>query len=415
VRASLAAALLLAAGWALTFLVWPFSVEVPNDLPVYRAYAVAALDGYLPYHDIVFEYPPLAWPSLALAGLAGTGEEIYRVAFALLMLLCALACLWLVGRLAAATGGRRAIAVLAFALLPLALGALVRTRFDLLPVALLLAALLALAARRPTLGFVLLGLGAATKLFPLVAAPVALAWLLGRGERRAAGRGALALGVTLALALAAGLAASPAGLVDAVRYHTDRPVQVESVPAMGLAALEALGAEEPRSVTSHRSDGLEHPAAASLTALSLGVCAGFLAFLCLAARPPRGEPEEAARRRLVLASLAAVAAFAAFGKVLSPQYLVWTFPLLALSLAWRRWALAGALALATLLTFEEFPFRYGDVLAREPGALVLVAARDLTLVAAVGVAAYALSRGRARAAAGSPSPALPAPLPRAPR
>ena len=81
-RAALAALLLLAAGWALTLWVPPFSDESVNDLFVYRTFAAPVLDGGLPYRDVAFEYPPLAAPAIALPGLAGTGEEAFRWAFA---------------------------------------------------------------------------------------------------------------------------------------------------------------------------------------------------------------------------------------------------------------------------------------------------------------------------------------------
>jgi hypothetical protein len=96
-------------------------------------------------------------------------------------------------------------------------------------------------------------------------------------------------------------------------------------------------------------------------------------------------------RSLVLAALAATAAYAAFGKVLSPQYLVWTLPLMALALAWRMRVLAGALAAAMLLTFFEFPIRYAALLGRDPLTVGVVAARDALLVAAAGMAIRALA------------------------
>ena len=98
--------------------------------------------------------------------------------------------------------------------------------------------------------------------------------------------------------------------------------------------------------------------------------------LTLGAARARRDP-----RTVVLASLGAVAAFATFGKVLSPQYLVWILPLGALALAWRRWALAAAVGAATMLTFLEFPSRYFDLVADRALPLTLVAIRDLVLVA----------------------------------
>jgi ABC-type sugar transport system permease subunit len=117
---------------------------------------------------------------------------------------------------------------------------------------------------------------------------------------------------------------------------------------------------------------------------------------------------------LCLASLAAVAALAVFAKVLSPQFLTWTIPLLALAVAWRLYALASLTAVASVLTLVEFPSHYFDLVAREPWAVAVVAIRDLALLAAVALAVAATRRPGA-AAAGSPSPARP-PRPRpAPR
>ena len=362
-----------------------------TDLPLYAAYADVFLDGALPYRDVSFEYPPLAAPLLALPALAGAGEETYRLAFAALALALAAAVMLLTGALAERTGGDRRRALLAAAAAPLVCGAMIRTHFDLAPVALTLGALLLLCVGRPRTGMAVLGLGVATKLFPLVVAPVALAWLVARGERRAAldGAAAMALVVVVAYGAAAGL--SPTGTLDSLTYHLDRPVQVESSPATVLRGLDALGAGAAEHVHSHRSDGLTHARADLTAGVFAALLAGVLALLAAGAASRRGG-EPPGRRPLVLASLAALAAFAALGKVLSPQFLVWVVPLAALAFAWRMYALAAFAAAAILLTLAEFPARYDDVVAGDPAAVWLVAARDATLIAAVAIAARSLLR-----------------------
>jgi Glycosyltransferase family 87 len=374
-RAALPAAALLIAGWAMTLWVAPWNDERVNDLFVYRTFAEPVLAGELPYRDAAFEYPPLAAPAIAVPGLAGTGEEVFRWAFALWALGAAIAVVLLCGALAKGTGGDARRAMLAAALMPVLLGALVRTHFDLFPVALLLAGLLLLIRDRPRAGLAVLGLGAMTKAFPLVAVPVALAWLVARGERRAAWQGALACAAVIGVVAGAALAASPGGALDAVRYHLDRPVQVESSPALVLLGLDAVGAGEATSVASHRSDGLLHPASDAVASLFVTALVALVALLAAAAGR-RPEP-----RQLVLAALAACTASALLGKVLSPQFLIWVVPLGALAFAWRMHALAAAVALAALLTHIEFPARYFDVVARETPAIALVAARNLALFA----------------------------------
>jgi Glycosyltransferase family 87 len=375
---ALAALVVLAAGWALTLWVAPWDDQRVNDLFVYRTFAAPMVDGGLPYREVAFEYPPLAAPAIALPALAGTGEEAFRWAFALWTLAAAAAVVLLCGALARTAAGPGAArrAMLAAAAMPFLCGALVRTHFDLFPVALVLAALLLLARERPRAGFAVLGAAVTTKVFPIVVVPVAVAWLLARGRRREAWQGVLVCGlVTVAIAGAA-VAVSPDGAREAVRYHLDRPVQIESSPAMVLLGLDAVGAGDARSVESFRSDGLEHPASDAVMSVFLTALVALVALLCV------GVGRRAAgSRELVVASLAACAAFALFGKVLSPQFVIWAIPLGALAFAWRMHALAAAVALACVLTQIEFPAHYFDVVGREPAAvaLVVLSVRELRL------------------------------------
>lgn len=382
-RAAAGAAVLLAAGFALTFLVPPWNDESVTDIPLYSSYAQIFLDGYLPYRDVAFEYPPLAWPVLTVAGVAGE-QDAYRTAFAAGVLGLAALMVWLCGRLATLTGGDRATALLGAAAAPLLCGAMLRTHFDLVPVVLTLAALALLCASRPRAGCAVLGIAVAVKLYPLVVAPVALAWLVARGQRRAALDGALAMVAVVALAYGFAAALSVDGVADSFTYHLDRPVQVESTPAVVVRALDSLGLGTATPNDGFRSDGLDHPAGDAVAALFAALLAGALALLATGAARARDE------RGLVLAALAATAAFACLGKVLSPQFLIWVMPLFALALAWRMPALAALSGLAVVLTLVEFPGLYRDVVDRAPGALALVAARDAALVALVAVATRSL-------------------------
>jgi uncharacterized membrane protein len=388
-RRSIAAALaVLMVAFAATFALAPWKDERVSDLFVYRQAAAPLVHGELPYRDVFLEYPPLAAPVIALPGVVGTGKHDYRLAFAALALALSAALVLLCGALARRTGGDPRLAMLAAAAAPLLCGAMIRTHFDLAPVVLTLGAVLLLCQRRPVAGMALLGLGAMMKGFPLVAAPAALAWLAAHEGRRAALKGAAAL--TLALAVPAGLAlaASPDGAIEAVRYQLDRPVQVESSPAQVLRALDAFGIGRVRSVHSHRSDGLAHPASGWVTAVCMALLLAMLAGFAVAAARG-GVPYEG---RLVLAALASVAAFAGLGRVLSPQFLIWVVPLMAVALGWRTNALAATATAAIVLTLVEFPSRYFDLVARQPFPVAVVAVRDALLLAAVALAGGRLLR-----------------------
>jgi uncharacterized membrane protein len=397
-RAALFALVLLVAGWALTLWVAPWSDERVNDLFVYRVFAAPVLDGGLPYRDVAFEYPPLAAPAIALPGLVSTAAEGFRWAFAVWTLLGAAAVVLLCGALARHTGGDARRAMLAAATMPLLCGAVLRTHFDLFPVALVLAALLLLVRNRPRAAFAVLGVAVMTKAFPIVIAPIAIAWLLARGRRRDAWQGALVCAAVMAAIAGAAVAVSPDGALDAVRFQLDRPVQVESSPALVVLGLDAVGAGHAESVKSFRSDGLLHPASDAVTSLFLTVLVALVTLLCV--RVASGG-RDAGARELVLASLAACAGFALFGKVFSPQFVTWVLPLGTLAFAWRMHALALAVALVAVLTQIEFPAHYFDVVAREPLAVGVVALRNIALAAVIALTLRELRTPR-RALVGTP-------------
>ena len=117
-----------------------------------------------------------------------------------------------------------------------------------------------------------------------------------------------------------------------------------------------------------------------------------LAVIALLSLQAAAAPDD--RRTVVLAALGAVAAFACLGRVLSPQYLVWTVPLGVLAFAWRLHALALVVALATLLTLIEFPGLYHELVDRDALPVALVCLRDAALLAAVALTVRALQPRR---------------------
>ncbi len=392
-------ALVLAALWAVATTVGPFSDTTVNDLFVYRSYADVLADGQLPFLDFDFEYPPLAALPLGLAALPGGGEDGYAVSFAALMALCALAGQQLAARLAG-TGRAAVTTAWLLALQPVVIGASVRTHFDLLPVALLVGALLAFARQAPAIGFALLGVGTATKLFPVLVVPLAVAWLLARGERRAALRG---VGVFVAVVLAVALPFAGDGLVESFRFHLDRPVQIESTPATVLFALgdsEVTGTNlRPDRFKSNGLDGGADGPVQALFAVALALAlAGILALAARRSPPPTP-------RRLVLCAFAAVLAFVALGKVLSPQYVIWLAPFAAIAWAWGERVVALLVGAAIVLTHVEFPSRYFDLINEDRTVVLVVAARNALLLMALAWLAAGLARSSPRAAAASSAPA----------
>jgi hypothetical protein len=389
--AFLAPAIALAVLWAVATTVGPFADTTVNDLFVYRTYADLIAGGGLPYVDFGFEYPPLAALPISLAGLPGRDEATYALSFAVLMGGCALAGQQLAARLA---GDRRAGLRVAWmlALAPVVIGASVRTHFDALPIAIALGGLLALARERPELGFALLGIGTMTKLFPGLLAIVAAVWLAGRGERRAALRGAATFAAIIVLV---SLPLAGSGYVDSFTFHLDRPVQIESTPASVLFALGGSAVTgtnlRPDRFKSNGLDGGHADLVATLFAAALILALAWVIVLAARRRDAR---------HLVLTGFAALLAFVALGKVFSPQYVIWLAPFAALAWVWGERAVAALTGAAIVLTHVEFPSRYFDLINERTNVILVVAARNALLLAALALLLAALGRPRPAATAG---------------
>jgi hypothetical protein len=334
--------------------------------------------GEVPYRDFKVEYPPGALPVFLLPSL-GHGEDAaaYRRAFETLMAALGAVLVIVLGVALAALRAppRRLYGSLALAgTAPLLVGSVVLSRFDLWPAALVAAALALLVSGRLRLGHAVLGLGIVAKLWPGVLLPlgVAHAWRT-RGRREALTNLALSLGVVAAVVLPF-VVLSPSGVWRSVEGQLTRPLQIESVGAALIVAAHHVLGTGAVMVGSHGSQNIDGTPAAVVggvqTLLQLAVLVGlWIGF----ARRRRNDEE------LVRYSAAAIVAFVALGKVLSPQFAIWLFACVPLV---RGLAPKLLLALALVLTQAEFPQRYWPyALEFNETTSWLVLVRDLVLVA----------------------------------
>ncbi|MBA2505631.1 MAG: hypothetical protein H0V29_06750, partial [Thermoleophilaceae bacterium] len=159
-------AVLMGAAFLVSAAFLPWSDESVSDIPVLQDFARLFLAGNLPYADFPFEYPPLAWPALALAGLGGTADQdSFLAGLGLLNFAFALAGMLAVGRLTDLAGGNGRIAMYGWALFPLLIGAIARNHFEMLAAAPAAIAILLVATGRPSAGLALIGAAAMVKPF----------------------------------------------------------------------------------------------------------------------------------------------------------------------------------------------------------------------------------------------------------
>ena len=339
----------------------------------------------VPYRDYLVEYPPGFFAAALPPAWLAADADAYVKWFAAFMALAMTGAFVLLAR-AVERAGHRAPAVgptMAWAALGLLLLGVVAThRYDATVALALAASAWAAVARRPIVLGVAVGSAIALKLTPVLVVPL-YAMLAVRGRRgRELALSAAAAGVTiLALALPS-LASAGGHLGDMLRYHADRPVQIESSwgALLGLVHAIAPGAAVvEKTFGSTNVTGPFGPAANRLAALA--TVSGLLAVYVFTWRR-LAQPGDAARARTTFAAIAAAfAVFIACGKLSSPQYLVWIVPLgLVLSLAdGDRTGLVLFLAVLAL-TQIVYPISYARLEALRPGACALVLARNVGLL-----------------------------------
>ncbi len=388
IAATLAAVVLFLVVWAVLHR-GVFASHPIVDTPVYERYGSAIDDGKVPYRDFSLEYPPGALPVFVAPALGDVGSDTFRVRFEALMaffgeamIVCVAVALVSLG-----AGTARLLGALAFvALASLALGPVVLSRFDLWPAALTAAALAALVSGRLRLGHLALGAAIAAKLYPVVLAPIAIAYVWRREGKREALTCAAVLVAVVALAFAPFIALAPGGVTHSIWDQASRPLQLESLGAgVLLVAHHVLGT----GLTLESSHGSQNLAGTAPDVLAVVLfvlqIAALVAVWVLFARGP-ARPD-----RLLVASAAALVAFVALGKVFSPQFMIWLIPVVPL-IRGRRGVTAAALLASTLvLTQLWFPYRYWE-LALHFGALEswLVLTRDLVLAGLLVVLLLAL-------------------------
>jgi Glycosyltransferase family 87 len=334
------------------------------DTPVYEKYGDKVISGKVPYRDFRPEYPPLSLPVFILPSLvAGRHHKAdYGRWFDRQMALCA--CLVLLG-VALITTRPWALGIVAVA--PVLLGPVVLSRFDYWPTALAVLALAAFLRKRLTAAAILLGAAIGAKLWPAAIAPVLFLHLWRtRGPRTAAAFAAGVVAVTAAIFLPFAILA-PDGLRYSLHRQLGRPIQIESLGGVILIWIHRFF---HTTINVKSSFGSQNIDGFGYHAMTIATTVLMLVALAVVWWTARG---------VVAGCAAAVTAFLAFGKVFSPQFMIWLVAFVPLVPGT---AIALLLVAALLLTQAWFPRHYWDLTnslaLRESGEVLL---RDLIVVA----------------------------------
>ena len=270
------------------------------------------------------EYPVPAASLLGIPALLGDSRTAYAAQFLLLVALVDAALLFVLFR---ADGGRRGRSTDFWLLLAPLIGPIMFNRFDLVPAALVAAAVI-VAARRPALAGALIATGAAVKLWPAALFPALLARQRGRAAATAS---FVAVGGTLAVVSL--LVAGFDRLVSPLTWQSDRGLQIESVWATPLAIARALGSDSITSqYSAYNAWETVGPGTGSMLAVaSVASLAGLAVIVALCGRAIRAGTISPSAFALVAVAITAVVIVTS--KTFSPQYLLWLAGAVAATLA----------------------------------------------------------------------------------
>ncbi len=345
-----------------------------------------------PWRDFSFEYPPGALAAILPPAWLTSDPVAYCLVFSAEMSLFLTLALWLGVRAAERLRPGAGLAMMQLGIVFFLLTASpVAWHYDALVALTLAGFAYGVAAGAPMLAALALAAAVLVKGAPVLLVPIALThFALASPWRRTAFAAAAG---ALVVAVGAALYARTAGAhaLDMFAYHAERPVQIESPYGAVALILNTLGGVPARLDNSFASVNISAAFEPTMRALS-GPLTALAALAAIGWRIWRpGCSDDAATRalRTLGASAAALIAFLAFGKVYSPQYIVWLFPLALIPAAVFGGLSPRLLLAAALVGKIEFPYVYAHSMTAL-GFVVL--ARDALLLASAG----ALIAGAAR-------------------
>ncbi|HET7478503.1 MAG TPA: glycosyltransferase family 87 protein [Rubrobacteraceae bacterium] len=340
------------------------------QVEIFREYADKISAGNLPYADFLYEYPPLSLFILILPRLLVSDPAAYAALFGAEMLLFDIIILLALSRIGVKPLLLYGVGLLLFWRLPY-------IRHDLVPVACATTGALLLLRGRTLWAAALWGVGGAIKLYPIVAVPALAA---GAALRQTAARWAVA-GAVFAGGILWGIPAFGPRALEFLTYHSDRPAMIESLPANLLLLLPG-----GRVTHSFGSFNVVGPLGDSLVGFFevFQLVVTVLALLVVWRQGHGAEPRTVAVRGAAVATFA----FAVFGKVLSPHFLFWPLPLVAISTALgglrfprATWALYFTVILVTTAINEQ----YWAIDENLPYFTAMLTARNLLLLPLFGL------------------------------
>lgn len=352
-----------------------FTMGTEPGTALFKSYADQVFLGKIPYHDFLFEYPPLTILFLLIPRFFSANFFTYQLIFWLELSIFGLVGLWITINLL----NVKKVSILEKNLIPLlyialifALGILNFSRYDMIPAVLTLGAVWFKIKNKPYWAYFILGLAVATKIYPAVVLPLFLIEDYGDWKKMIKNMLFFIGGIFLSLLP---FIMHLSDLKVFITYQSERGVQIESLWANILMVKHFFSNNGLHIITEAGALGLS-PYPKYFTGLSyyLSVIFLFLSYWLFSKT----------KRDLILYSFLAILIFMVFNRVFSPQYFIWLivfFPLI-MNQKIMMLCLTGCFFLATVITRNIYPNLYTDntLLGFKISSIILLSTRNLALI-----------------------------------
>jgi uncharacterized membrane protein len=376
----------------IVFLIFHFLYKMQySGTSLYFNFASRVLDGNVPYRDFAIEYPPFALFFFILPRFFTSDYWTYAIYYRIEVFIFILIGLFILYSIAQRLGKSPWKMMAIYTASILAIGPIIAEQYDVFPAVMTLLALYYFWLGRYKTAWALLALGALTKIYPLFIAPIFLVYHLRNRQYRPILSGIVTFAAIGLLIFLPFLIISPSSILYLVNYHGQRGIQLESIYSSFLLIADKLGLVSVRTVMSFGSWNLLSPLSDILAKLStyiMGLCLLITYwFIYKQIKPGKSQFTRLGTYALLVTMVTLI-----FGKVLSPQYLIWLIPFIPLVFGPLRNTVLITFIAIGILTYLIFPVYYLELMILRIDSVLILFIRNVLLILLAVMAIVSLQR-----------------------
>ncbi len=364
------------------------------DISIYFVDASKLLSGLLPYRDFTFEYPPFSLILFGLPRMITSSDTLYTTIFQYEVLVFDIIGLLLVFDIGRRLGRPSWGPLLVYTLCVLAVGPIIIQTFDIAPAVMTLAAIYLFWLGKHKTSWAMLALGALTKIYPIVIAPIFLLIYFKNRQFKHIRDGLVVFCALCLIIVLPFIILGSDSILSLVDYHSQRGIQIESTYSAIILVLAKMGFTSVQTELTFGSSNIVSPAANVLakystyiTALSLLIVYWFIY--------RQMKPGNSHFINLGVYALLVLVTAIATSKVLSPQYLVWLIPIFPIICSRWRTPILTTFVIVGALTYYIYPLAYDELKLFQATTVATLFVRNILLVLLAVLAVVSLRRIKA--------------------